>query len=57
MNESLKFADWLLINCTIKVVLYSSNVGYYWTLNTDYENSWDGSDVKRYTTEQIYSRL
>lgn len=50
---NIGFINWLLYNCTTKVVI-KGQVNYYWTLNVDYENSWDGGDVKLYNTEQIF---
>lgn len=51
----LEFVEWLRLNCTIKVdyrMFQQSN--YWWSLNADYIDSWDGEDVKRYTSEEIY---
>ncbi len=56
--EDLAFTEWLLLNCRVKNDFYiytaSAEIKYSWTLNKDYEQSWDGEDVKRYTTQQIY---
>jgi hypothetical protein len=48
----MDFINWLLCNCTIKYNIFSSEP-YSWTLNKDYENSWDGDDVPLYNSEQI----
>lgn len=54
--EDFKFVEWLRLNCTVKMDVYNlTYTEYSWTLNKDYEESWDGEDVRRYTTEQIYN--
>ena len=49
-----KFTYWLLNNCTIKQDFYVSGIIMSWTLNKDYEDSWDGEDVKRFNSEEIH---
>ncbi len=53
-QTDLSFTHWLLENTTIKQVLFTNGIRYFWTLNTDYEHSWDGEDVKRYSSEEIF---
>jgi hypothetical protein len=49
-----EFTQWLLYHCTIKQHFNINFINYYWTLNSDYDNSWDGDDVKLYSSDDIY---
>ncbi len=52
-GNNLGFVEWLLITCTTKMAIDNFVPTYYWTLNEDYLNSWDGDDVKLYTSQEI----
>ncbi len=52
--EDFEFIEWLRLNCTTKHDFYLTHIEYWWTLNKDYEGSWDGEDVNRYTSKAIY---